>query len=393
MARFSVFLDKEGAPKDIFFEGAKFPWRVNPSDSGISAEADWLCLLALHTAHGRAVSQDSEYCPCLSELDQGHTKTIAGSVYDRRNFEKPRQLEIPVGDDGDYAKNAAGEVDDQRHWLVKVFDKPPVDLFLAGSKSPRVERIRFTKEVEVSVLGFNSVSSGRKESIQQPEILNKILRKFERTLKGLEKSLSLKIEIDDPFSKEALGQIIDSRNCQGRLKAGQRFWLSVDATYETEFAVFWVPTDGKVVSLYPHQNFTLSSEDVAFEKAREKTQLRLGEYCKFRVHPPEGFDLCVVLTRGKSYSRAEVEDFRLSLEKVVTPPNLVKKLCQNDRPTLRKISVVRKRSDIAKIGKGKVSTKRFGPSEKPIGWVSELTSVAEGKAEVLCFFEVPNQQS
>lgn len=385
MKKLTISLDKYGVPASIWLEGTDKPWNVNPSDEPyFSKEADWLCLFALYTALSRAEKDEQTDCPCFSEVSQSHTRSIAGALYEKRNFKKASQLYIPSEHEGE-CSGVAKETEDRRHWLVKIFDEPPAEKFLTGSKSPGNERLRFSPAVGIEVLKLGAKVEGADE-------LNGIFRAFERVLKQLEKSLYIRLEISDPLSKEAPIQLVDSRESWGRLRKGVAFSIQVTTTYETNLAVFWIATKRDVVSLYPYPNIEIPLPQ--FIPSLAGGVLEVIAPRGFEVHPPEGFDFCVVVTREKKFSKKEIEEFRLSLQEIVQETILSKRLRSDDHPSMKKFSVVRKRTPaISEETKKLPMNQRFGPREELKGWINDAVSLFSGKAEILNIFEVPNQQS
>lgn len=386
MPQLTITLSPERIPAEIQFADEQ-AWDVAPtSTNGLSSEADWLCLMALYTAL-RRVQTDGEDCsPSLTDVHHKHAKTIVGSVYGKQNFSKKNQLEIPLDKNGDYKRNEHGEIDDQRHWLVKIFGEPPVKKYLLGSRSSGAERLKFTSDVEIVIL--KETLSGNFVEVKEALELRECFLHFKRDLLGLEKDLYLKIEIEDPFSEEAPWQLIDSRECEGKIRSGTFFNISAIATYETEFAMFWVATSLDVYSLYP-----FSSPEGEIDKISTKldngTLVKVGESCQFEVHPPEGFDICVLITRDKKFTKSETEKIRIMIEESLEKISLKERLLGNSAPRIEKFSVAKKRNKTP----SKKSNTRFGIRKKRDSWKCALAKSLEAKATTLCLFSIPNKQS
>lgn len=384
MPQFRVYLSPDDVPEQIEFEN-QLSWRVAPIEEAyFSPEADWLCLCALYTALRRAKVGENDYCPCFSEINQAHTRTIAGAVYDDRNFRVKGSSKVTKGKSVDRKKSTLEQDVDRRHWLVKIFGERPTGKYLVGSKSPGVERLRFTEEVEIVLLEMDTNEPWRGDA----QKINEVFRSFERNLLGLEKKLYVKFEIPGEDPEAFPRRVIDSRECIGNLVRDSSFFIKVVATYRTQFCLFWISSSKQIHPLYPFNRFR-EKVDLEFRESDKECLLTVGKSCGFQVHPPEGTDICLLLARVKKFGEKEMGELEKSIAEALTKAVLAGDFGMTDKPFMEKFSVAKKRARKSK----KVATKRFGIREEPDQWKVDLIRSLEGRATTLSLFSVPNKQS
>jgi hypothetical protein len=380
---FAVIVNDSGQPERIQFTGQR-EWLVsaNYERAVMSPEVDWLCLLALLTAKSRG-KLDSQM-PCLSECNREHTKSIAEALCDKRNF-----IDAPEapGDEID-------DIDDARHWLLKVFGVPPRDKYLTGTRTSGSEKVAFSGSVIIEIFGErtkrleDSSLLFQKEKITDAQTIEKIYHGFLRKLSGDVRRLSINllcVDRGDPMSRESILGVGKERTL---LDSNISFRIKIDTNYSCSVAVLWISSGREVYLVYPFHGL---SKDPGYKKldTGKVFELTVGVDAAFNVHPPEGFDHCVVMDRDEPFSKKDMEFLCSRVVESISEQNFSKRL-RNAEPMMHTLRIAKNSASLSDRSYGGA---RFGTEDNSPVWLEPLARKIAGKANRLHVLAVPNRQS
>jgi hypothetical protein len=381
---FSVFVNVNGLPEYIQFTGQE-TYEVFPVDetTGMSAEADWLCLLALFTALRRSKKDELSASPCLSERNKEHTKSIAEALCNKKNFNE--------------SYNAGGqEIEDskdKRHWLVKIFGVPPRDAYLNGTRTKGAEKVMFVDSVDIKLMAQRRIKldggeMGIEEVVLEDEkIIESIFNTFWRYLCGLERDVSIILSCIDRSHHSSCEYLIKNNSCDKKIDQNSSFEIRIKANFKCKLAVFWMTSDRKVHLVYPYHELPKDPGHKLIENIGS-VSLNLGVEKKFRVHPPRGLDHCIVLDRDDEFSENEMKDFRRLIEKSVKDQQFSVTL-RGVKPRIRNLKIARNQNVLSRDSYLDV---RFGIWDYDERWPIELARMLAGQAGSLHILSVPNHQ-
>lgn len=390
---FTVFTNEKGLPQGIQFTGQK-EYLVFPVEDaiGMSSEADWICLLALWTATVRAGHEERSHLPCLSELNKDHAKSIAEALCNKRLFNEFETNADERG--GDETENDGGEEKrDTRHWLLKIFGASPRGKFLEGTRTSGSAKVMFLENVEIRIIGRkqsdNDEDIEEKEStpLTNPDVINKIYEKSKLYLASREARAFISLHCLDrghPMSPES---ILNSRSERRSLDSNSLFRIRVRTNYRCEIALFWITSAKKIWPVYPFNDL---KKNPGFDKSSDgiNYDLTIGTEFEFEVHPPEGFDHCLVVERNHEYTKKDMTKIAKLIEKSIRDQHFAGSI-KNSNPVAQTLRIAK---TPAQVTEKSYTDSRFGTSEGNKKWTALVAKNLVGKAARMHILTIPNRQ-